>query len=110
MLPMLTNRAEHSSDSSAKLPVASVSGLSEQNRNDYAHYRDVHMDTARPMESYADVHMATAKGYTLTNDITMDTIRGGTTLRQGGLKTWEKKLLKSSEVRRKATVAQLCEF
>jgi hypothetical protein len=71
------------------------------------------MDTAkglRPMGSYTDIHMATAKGLTLTDDITMDTVRGGTTLKQGGLQIWEKQLLESSEVRRKATVAQLCEF
>ena len=108
---MLTNRAEHSS----KLPTTplnTIPGLPEQNKNDYTH-RDVHMDTAqglRPMASYADVHMATAKGLTLTNDITMDTVRRGTTIKQGCLQMREKQLLESSEVRRKATVAQLCEF
>ncbi|KAG6899226.1 hypothetical protein C0993_012096 [Termitomyces sp. T159_Od127] len=38
----------------------------------------------------------------------MDTARGKSTLRQGGVqKPWEKELLESAEVRRKATVAQL---
>jgi hypothetical protein len=71
------------------------------------------MDTTkglRPMGTYADIHMATAKGLILTDDITMDNVRGGTTLKQGGLQMWEKQLLESSEVRRKATLAQLCEF
>jgi cell cycle protein kinase DBF2 len=118
---MLTNRGQHSSHSSAPSvtsPISStqlntVSGLPEQNQNDNDYYRDVHMDTAkglRPVGSYADVHMATAKGLTFTDDITMDTVRGGTTLKQGGLQMSEKQLLESSEVRRKATVAQLCMF
>jgi cell cycle protein kinase DBF2 len=41
-------------------------------------------------------------------DITMNTARGGATAKQIGFQTWEKELLESSEVRRKATVAQLC--
>jgi len=68
------------------------------------------MDTTkglRPMGSFTDVHMATTKGFTFADDITMDTVRGGATLKQGGLQV-EKRLLESSEVRRKATVAQLC--
>jgi hypothetical protein len=62
------------------------------------------------MGTYADVHMATANGLTLKADITMNTARGGTTLKQGGLQMWEKQLLGSYEVRRKATVAQLCKI
>ena len=95
-------------------PSKNISGLPQPNENNYAYYRDrdVHMDTAkglRPMGSYADVHMATAKGLTLANDVTMETARGGgTTLKQGGMRIWERQLLESSELRRKATVAQLC--
>ncbi|KAH0590113.1 hypothetical protein H2248_000290 [Termitomyces sp. 'cryptogamus'] len=74
--------------------------------------RDVHMDTARSNlgGGYVDVQMGTAKGLPLvdSNDITMDTARAKTTLRQAGVqKVWEKELLESTEVRRKATVAQL---
>ena len=69
------------------------------------------MDTAKGfMGSHRDIHMATAKGLTLTDDITMDTVRGGMTLKQGGLQMSEKQLLESPEVRRKATVAQLCKW
>lgn len=60
------------------------------------------------METYADVRMAAANGLTLSADTIMDTARGGLTLKQGGLQMWEKQLIESSEVRRKATVAQLC--
>lgn len=52
--------------------------------------------------------MAAAKGYSLAGNVTMETARGsGTTMRRG-FKGWERELLESPEVRRKATVAQLC--
>ena len=109
---MLTNRT-HSQDSFAptiKLPTHSTP-LPEQNQSDYTYSRDVHMDTAKGfLGSHRDIHMATAKGLTLADDIKMDTIRGGMTLKQGGLQKWEKQLVESSEVRRKATVAQLCKW
>ena len=56
--------------------------------------------------------MATAKnGMTLGNDIRMETARAGeTTVRHNQFKPWEKELLENPEVRRKGTVAQLCEF
>ena len=71
------------------------------------------METAKGLpaiNSYADVRMGTAKAFTLNHDITMETARGGTTLKQGGFQLWERELLDSSEVKRKATVAQLCEI
>ncbi|KAG6820219.1 hypothetical protein H0H93_003720 [Arthromyces matolae] len=78
-------------------------------------YRDIHMETAKGIPSslgggYVDIQMGTAKGLTMgSHDITMETARGGTTVRQGAaLKIWEKELLESAEVRRKAVVAQLC--
>lgn len=46
-------------------------------------------------------------------DIHMETVRGGTTVRRGHggeLKYTDRLLLESGEVKRKATVAQLCEF
>ena len=52
--------------------------------------------------------MAAAKGYSLAGDVTLETARGsGATIRRG-FKGWERELLESPEVRRKATVAQLC--
>lgn len=69
------------------------------------------MDTAKgltSMQNFADIRMATAKGHPLHDDIRMETARGATTLKQGGLQVWERELLESSEVKRKATVAQLC--
>lgn len=56
--------------------------------------------------------MTTTKGGGLTyrNDIHMDTVRSSTTVKQGGFQLWERELLDSPEVKRKATVAQLCEL
>ncbi|KAI0762504.1 kinase-like protein [Fomes fomentarius] len=65
------------------------------------------MNTAKGLTmAMPDIHMATAKGMTIDKDIRMDTAKPGTTLKHGP-KMWEKELLDSSEVRRKATVAQL---
>ncbi|KAL0950515.1 hypothetical protein HGRIS_007324 [Hohenbuehelia grisea] len=73
--------------------------------------RDIHMNTAKGLTTIGglpDIRMATAKGMTLSpDDIMMDTARGGTTMKGGGLKLWERQLLESAEVKRKATVAQL---
>lgn len=77
--------------------------------------RDVHMETAKGLpstHSYSDIRMNTAKSPFETNDdIYMETARGNTsTVRQGvSFQPWEKDLLASPEVKRKATVAQLCE-
>lgn len=74
------------------------------------HNTDVRMATAKsdtPFQAYSDVTMSTAKGYTLGNDITMDTAKGNATTIRRGFQAWERRLLESSEVRRKATVAQL---
>jgi cell cycle protein kinase DBF2 len=97
-----------------KLPTASppspskqISGLPQTN----SYYRDIHMDTAKgltSMQNFGDIRMATAKGHLLQDDIRMETARGATTLKQGGFQVWERELLESSEVKRKATVAQLC--
>ncbi|KLO11264.1 kinase-like protein [Schizopora paradoxa] len=40
----------------------------------------------------------------------MDTVKAGTTIKQGGFQLWERELLESPEVKRKATVAQLYFF
>ena len=55
-----------------------------------------------------DVRMVTAKGYPLSGDVVMDTAKADTTVKH--LRLWQKELLESAEVKRKATVAQLCEF
>ncbi|TBU30762.1 kinase-like protein [Dichomitus squalens] len=66
------------------------------------------MNTAKGMTiGMPDIRMATAKGLTVDKDIRMETAKAGTTIRQGAFKMWEKELLESPEVRRKATVAQL---
>lgn len=44
------------------------------------------------------------------DDIQMQTARAGTTMKQGGFQMWERELLESPEIRRKSTVAQLCEY
>ena len=60
-----------------------------------------------------DVHMATAKGTPTAylDDVHMETTKGAATtkMRRSALKVWESELLKTPEVKRKATVAQLCE-
>ena len=56
-----------------------------------------------------DVRMATAnmKGLSI-KDVHMETLKPGTTIKRGGLQLWEREIIESPEVKRKATVAQLC--
>jgi hypothetical protein len=59
-----------------------------------------------------DIRMETAKGVTMgMGDVTMATGRGVTSSKRTGpnLQLWERELVASPEVKRKATVAQLCE-
>lgn len=80
-----------------------------RSRNKESDLPDIHMNTAKGLTmAMPDIRMATAKGMTIDKDIRMDTAKPGTTLKHGP-KMWEKELLDSSEVRRKATVAQLCQ-
>ncbi|KAF8641542.1 hypothetical protein AX16_009919 [Volvariella volvacea WC 439] len=68
--------------------------------------KDIHMETAKGIAP-ADVRMHTAKPLSLNDDVRMETARGaGATLKQG-FQLWEKELLGSPEIKRKATVAQL---
>ena len=69
------------------------------------------MDTVKgltPVQSYGDIRMATAKGHGFNDDIRMETARGSATVKKTRFQVWERELLESSEVKRKATVAQLC--
>lgn len=86
-----------------------VSGL-PKGTSDHPFYNDVHMATAKGLNfaDSADIRMGTAKGFG-ANDIRMETARGAATLKQGRFKLRERELLESAEVKRKATVAQLCE-
>jgi len=80
---------------------------------------DVQMNTSKGMPGgYNDISMGTAKTFGREyNDVRMETARNGggivassSTLRGANkFKAWEKERLESPEVRRKATVAQLCE-
>ena len=75
------------------------------------HMNDINMDTAKGLSiGIPDIRMATAKALTLSEDIRMETARAGTTIRQGHFQPWEKEHFDSPEVKRKATVAQLCEL
>jgi len=103
-------------------PKKHISGLPEISNNvsskdglitSSPYYHDIHMETAKGLpsiQSYSDIRMGTAKSpQGATDDIYMETARGGTTMKQqSGFQVWERELLESSEVRRKATVAQLC--
>ena len=81
-----------------------------KDQNQYSELPDIHMNTAKGLTiGVPDIRMATAKGLTVDKDIRMETAKAGATLKQSGFKLWEKELLDSPEVRRKATVAQLCE-
>jgi hypothetical protein len=71
------------------------------------------MDTAKSITmGLRDIHMGTAKpgGGAWSDDIAMDTAHNMTTVKGGGFQLWERELLQSAEVKRKATVAQLCEL
>lgn len=70
--------------------------------------RDIRMDPSKGNNS-GDIHMQTAKGWD-AGDVRMETAKGYPTpgSRPPPLKLWERELLESSEVKRKATVAQLC--
>lgn len=61
-------------------------------------------------EEIPDIRMATAKGDFNSNkhDVHMQTINQASTVRKGALKLWERELVEAPEVKRKATVAQLC--
>ncbi|ESK95587.1 agc ndr protein kinase [Moniliophthora roreri MCA 2997] len=87
-------------------PTKQISGLPSE--RDY--YQDIHMNTAKglPPSNSNDIRMNTAKGYTFADDIRMDTAKGtASTIRQAGLPLKDREILDSSEVKRKATVAQL---
>jgi hypothetical protein len=116
---MFTNRVEQRAraqpdnlSSPAKQVISAtpaISGLPVQNDNGYPFHRDIHMNTAKgPTTGLPDIRMATAKGYTVNDDIIMDTAKAGATMKQIGLPMWQRELLQSPEVKRKATVAQLC--
>ncbi|KAJ3788138.1 AGC/NDR protein kinase [Lentinula aff. detonsa] len=93
-------------------PKKEVSGLPKYSENDYGAF-DIHMQTAKgvPPSGLNDYQMSTAKGMALGNDVRMDTAKASTssvsTIKQSGLPLKDKEILESSEVKRKATVAQL---
>lgn len=71
------------------------------------------METAKgipQIQCYTDIRMNTAKlPLDRNDDIYMETARVATTVKQGVVfQPWEKEHLDSAEVKRKATVAQLC--
>ncbi|KAE9397835.1 AGC/NDR protein kinase [Gymnopus androsaceus JB14] len=97
-------------------PKKEISGLPRHLENEYGQYfRDIHMDTAKGVPpsagGFGDIHMNTAKGLNFANDIRMDTAKASSssvsTIKQSGLPLKDREILESSEVKRKATVAQL---
>ena len=76
--------------------------------HDLSTQRSIEMEPTDP----ADIRMVTAKGAPTTrlDDIYMDTTKATATtkMRRNVLKVWETEILKTPEVKRKATVAQLC--
>lgn len=60
-------------------------------------------------EEIPDIRMATAKGNFVTrHDPSNQPINQASTIKKGALKIWERELVEAPEVKRKATVAQLC--
>ncbi|KAL4243152.1 non-specific serine/threonine protein kinase [Abortiporus biennis] len=83
-----------------------MAGLPTQGK--YGGYPDIYMNTAKGATlSTPDIRMTTAKGMTFPGDVTMQTAKPETTIKHGGLQPWERELVDSAEVKRKATVAQL---
>jgi cell cycle protein kinase DBF2 len=83
--------------------------LSKENRELGYNDRDVRMNTARSsMYGSQDIYMATAKSSLF--DVRMDTAKSDSTIKKAGLKAWEREIVDSPEVIRKATVAQLCNY
>lgn len=72
--------------------------------------RDIRMDTSK-WDNSGDIRMQTAKGWN-SDDVRMETAKVHPTSgsRAPPLKLWERELIESSEVKRKATIAQLCEW
>jgi cell cycle protein kinase DBF2 len=70
---------------------------------------DIHMNTARGIDGLPDIHMQTAKGLAYDSDVYMQTARGAPdqTVGKSAKALWEREILDSNEVKRKATVAQL---
>jgi cell cycle protein kinase DBF2 len=64
------------------------------------------MHTAKNL--IGDINMGTARA-PWNDDIQMEMAKGGSTMKRSGLRLWERQLLESPEIKRKATVAQLCE-
>ena len=106
--PCLQGREPRTRPSYSRLLTNLMSGLPSR-KDPFPGLSDIHMNTAKGYTaSSMDIHMATAKGMTLA-DVSMQTAKVDTTLKKGRFKLWEQELLDSPEVRRKATVAQLCE-
>ena len=84
----------------------------------YAYSSDVHMNTAKNLTSKDIMAHAVRSGpksglpimdNDTLSDVRMDTARAGGTTVKPGLQLWELELIESPEIKRKATVAQLCE-
>ena len=71
----------------------------------YAGLPDIHMNTAKGVPS----KWQTGKAMATYKDIHMDTARLDPTKKMSGLKARDKLRMEEPEIRRKATVAQLCE-
>lgn len=78
---------------------------------------DIHMNTVK--NTIKDIKMHTVRNAIAglpfpsnrtLNDVRMETVQGGGTTVTSKFQLWEVELLESSEVKRKATVAQLCMF
>ena len=90
------------------MPAAAVNDLFRRDKY-YEGLPDVHMDTVKGATSKwgsrSDIHKGAIPTY---KDIRMETARMDPTKKMGGLNARDRLRMEDPEIRRKATLAQLC--
>lgn len=117
---MILTRNMQAAEQQRSPPPSPTKGLSNQLPSSPLAYvvdTDIHMNTVK--NTIKDIKMHTVRNAIAglpfpsnrtLNDVRMETMQGGGTTVTSKFQLWEVELLESSEVKRKATVAQLCMF
>lgn len=115
---MILTRAHAEQRSPPPSPIKGLSQLpSPPFSSSYAVDTDIHMNTVK--NTIKDIHMQTVRNAiaglpfpssNTLNDVKMETSKAGGTTVRNKFQLWELELLETPEVKRKATVAQLCMF
>lgn len=90
------------------MPAAAVRDVVSKDHY-YAGLPDIHMNTAKGVTSKWQSRSEAYSGIPTYKDIRMETAKGDPTKKMGGLKARDRLRMEDPEIRRKATVAQLCE-